>query len=422
VVLAQEVIHRRDAEDLTEKMSSTDNLFSAARRIVIKVGSALLTDLDNKVRREWLATLADDIAELHAAGKQIVIVSSGAIALGRQTLNYGTRKLELAEKQAAAACGQIMLCAEWARVFQLRDCRQDSGPSKNVGSDKLKLFGHFQPLATAQILLTLDDSENRDRYLNARNTFAILLSQSNIVPIVNENDTVATEEIRVGDNDRLAARVAQMISADLLILLSDVDGLYTKDPRIAPHEAVLVSEVDEITPEILEMAGGVGSASASGGMYTKIDAAKIAVGAGCHMLIGRGTEPHPILSLLNGGARTWFKAKANPQSARKHWISGTLRSRGSFIVDDGAKSALLAGKSLLPAGIAEVKGDFDRGDAVAIETLGGRRIGKGLSEYSSSDSRKIIGMKSSEIETVLGYKNRDTLIHRDDMVLENGAK
>lgn len=380
-------------------MNSLDNLFSTSRRVVIKVGSSLLTDHDNKVRREWLATLAHDVAELHANGQQTVIVSSGAIALGRQTLQCGTRKLELAEKQAAAACGQIILCAEWARVFQLN---------------------HLGPLETAQILLTLDDSEDRARYLNARNTFATLLAHSNIVPIVNENDTVATEEIRVGDNDRLAARVAQMISADLLILLSDVDGLYTKDPRVDPHSAKLVSEVDEITPEIVEMAGGVGSALGSGGMQTKIDAAKIAVGAGCHMLIGRGTESHPIRSLRSSGPGTWFKAEANPQSARKHWISGTLRSRGSFLVDDGARSALLAGKSLLPAGIAEVKGQFDRGDAVVIETLGGRRIGKGLSEYSANDARKIIGMKSSEIEAILGYKYRDTLIHRDDMVLENG--
>jgi glutamate 5-kinase len=395
-----ETVTTETGKDPIVSFASTGNLFRASRRIVIKVGSSLLTDRDNSLRRQWLATLVHDITELHAAGKQMVIVSSGAIALGRQTLNYGTRKLELAEKQAAAACGQIVLCAEWAKVFQL------SQP---------------EPLATAQILLTLDDSENRARYLNARNTFATLLAHSNIVPIVNENDTVATEEIRVGDNDRLAARVAQMISADLLILLSDVDGLYTKDPRIDPHSAVLIKQVDEITPEIMEMAGGVGSASASGGMYTKIDAAKIAVGAGCHMLIGKGTEPHPIRSLLEGGVSTWFKAKANPQSARKHWISGTLRSHGSFVVDEGARSALLDGKSLLPAGIAEVKGDFDRGDAVAIETLGGRRIGKGLSEYSSYDARKIIGMKSSEIEMILGYKNRDTLIHRDDMVLENGS-
>jgi glutamate 5-kinase len=377
-------------------MNSIPALFAASQRIVIKLGSSLLIDSENAARRGWLADLAEDIFKLHAGGKQIVIVSSGAIALGRQTLAWGARKLELEEKQAAAACGQIRLCAEWTSAFQLAE-------------------GALQP---AQILLTLDDSENRRRYLNARHTFETLLAQPNVIPIVNENDTVATDEIRVGDNDRLAARVAQMISADLLVLLSDVRGLYTVNPLTSQNRATLIHEVDQITSDIEAMAGGVGSGFGSGGMRTKIEAAKIAAAAGCHMLIAQGIESHPIRSLLNGCDCTWFKAKANPGSARKHWILGKLRSHGTYVVDDGAVSALMKGKSLLPAGVGQVRGEFDRGDAVTIETVKGQTIGKGLSEYSSAQATCIIGAHSHEIENILGFKYRDTLIHRDNMVVE----
>jgi glutamate 5-kinase len=377
-------------------MNSVPALFEASRRIVIKIGSSLLIDSGNAARRDWLKALAEDIAGLHGRGKQIVIVSSGAIALGRQTLAWGGRKLELEEKQAAAACGQIRLCAEWASAFQFKE----------------------GALQLAQILLTLDDSESRRRYLNARGTFETLLAQCNVIPIVNENDSVATDEIRVGDNDRLAARVAQMISADLLVLLSDVRGLYTLNPSTSQDRATLIHEVAQITPEIESMAGGVSSEFGSGGMRTKIEAAKIATAAGCHMVISYGLESHPIGALLNGSDCSWFKASANPSSARKHWISGTLRSHGTYVVDDGAAQALLKGKSLLPAGVGQVRGEFGRGDAVTIVTLKGQQIGKGLSEYSSEQAKRIIGAQSHEIENILGFKYRDTLIHRDDMVVE----
>jgi len=381
-------------------MNSIPALFEASRRVVIKIGSSLLIDSENTARRAWLKALAEDVAELHSRGKQIVIVSSGAIALGKQTLGWSERRLELQEKQAAAACGQIRLCAEWASAFQFE----------------------VSTLQPAQILLTLDDSENRRRYLNARHTFETLLAQPNVIPIVNENDTVATDEIRVGDNDRLAARVAQMISADLLVLLSDVRGLYTMSPLTGQNQAKLIPEVDQITSEIEAMAGGAGSNFGSGGMRTKIEAAKIGVSAGCHMLIAYGVESHPIRALLNGSACTWFKARANPAGARKHWILGKLRAHGTYVVDDGAASALMKGKSLLPAGVGQVKGEFDRGDAVMIETLTGQIIGKGLSEYSSDQATRIIGAHSHEIENILGFKYRDTLIHRDDMVVEKGIE
>ena len=377
-------------------MNPLSRLFETSRRVVIKIGSSLLVDSDNTTRRAWLNALAKDIHDLHKRGKQIVIVSSGAIALGRQTLGWSTRKLELDEKQAAAACGQIRLCAEWAGAFEF----------------------HQNTLQPAQILLTLDDSENRRRYLNARHTFESLLSQPNVIPIVNENDTVATDEIRVGDNDRLAARVAQMISADLLVLLSDVRGLYRRDPRSSQDQSMLIREVPQITSEIEAMAGGVGSAIGSGGMRTKIEAAKIAAAAGCHMLIALGTEISPIQSLIDGVECTWFKASATPSSARKHWISGKLRSLGTYVVDEGAAQALSKGKSLLPAGVGEVRGEFGRGDAVTIETTHGRQIGKGLSEYSSEQATRIIGAHSDEIEDILGFKYRDTLVHRDNMVME----
>jgi len=371
-------------------------VFQHIHRLIIKVGSSLMIGEDNQVRESWLKTLAEDIAGLRREGKQVVIITSGAVGLGRHTLRYGVRPLELEEKQAAAACGQITLFSHWAKAFQ---------------------FENADSLYPAQILLTLDDSENRRRYLNACNTLKRLLAEPHIVPIVNENDTVATEELRVGDNDRLAARVAQMISADLLVLFSDIDGLYTANPATT-SAAGFIPEVRQITPEIEAMAGGIGSALASGGMRTKIEAAKIALAAGCHMIISRGTEPHPLKRLVEGERCTWFRAGATPKSARKHWISGSLNTLGSYLVDEGARAALLTGKSLLPAGVRSVEGTFERGDAVTIKDLQGKIIGKGLSAYSSADAKRIIGVKSGEIERILGFKYRDTLVHRDDMALE----
>jgi glutamate 5-kinase len=270
-------------------------------------------------------------------------------------------------------------------------------------------------------LLTLDDSENRKRYLNARNTFETLLAEPHIVPIINENDTVATAELIVGDNDRLAARVAQMISADLLFLFSDVDGLYTANPNLDAN-AEHIPELRQITTEIEAMAGGAGSPFGSGGMRTKIEAAKIALAAGCYMIIGQGSAPHPIKRILNGERCTRFRAAASPKNARKHWISGSLHPVGTIVVDDGARAALLKGNSLLPAGVCTVNGVFERGDAVIIKDLRGRVLGKGLSAYSSTEAERIAGSKSSEIERILGYKGRDTLIHRDDMALEIGGE
>lgn len=377
--------------------TSMNSVFQQSQRIVIKIGSSLIIGADFGVRENWLETLAKDIAELRRQGKQVVIVTSGAIALGRNVLRYGTRPLELEEKQAAAACGQIKLISHWAKAF------------------------HFQekadPLYPAQILLTIDDSENRRRYLNARNTLSTLLAAPHIIPIVNENDTVATSEIRVGDNDRLAARVAQMMSADLLVLFSDIDGLYKENPNNNVN-AEFISEIIQLTPEIEAMAGGTGSAFGSGGMRTKIEAAKIALAAGCSMIIGRGTAPHPVKRLIEGERCTFFRSASTPKSARKHWISGSLHAVGSYVADEGAAAALQNGKSLLPAGVRAIEGIFGRGDAVLIKNLQGRILGKGLSAYSSDDAGRIIGFKSSEIERILGYKYRDTLIHRDDMVIE----
>jgi glutamate 5-kinase len=376
-------------------MNSIEQIFKYSRRVVIKVGSSLLADGANSAREDWLKTLASDISRLRREGKQVVVVSSGAVGLGRGTLKYANRKLDLEEKRAAAACGQITLISCWAKAFQ---------------SDGNSLY-------PAQILLTLDDSESRRRYLNARNTFKTLLAAPNIIPIVNENDSVATEELRVGDNDRLAARVAQMIGAELLILLSDVDGLYTANPVTNPAADYLY-EVRGITEEIEAMGGGVGSSVASGGMRTKIEAAKIALAAGSHMIISRGTECYPIKKLIDGERCTLFYSDADPKSARKQWILGSLQPKGSYLVDAGAREALFSGKSLLPAGVSVIHGSFERGDAVVIEDHQGKLIGKGLSEYSSSEATKILGAKSTKIGQILGYKYRDVLVHRDDLVLE----
>ncbi|MDX2073324.1 MAG: glutamate 5-kinase [Alphaproteobacteria bacterium] len=362
------------------------------QRIVIKVGSSLITGEDGAVRKTWLASLAGEIAALKQQNKEVVIVTSGAVALGRRVLGYGMRKLLLEEKQAAAACGQAPLLAAW---------------NEALGSSA----------SPALVLLTADDSTDRRRYLNARNTLDTLLENDRVIPVINENDTVATAEIRFGDNDRLSARVAQMIGADLLILLSDIDGLYSADPR-KDKNAQFIAEVANITPEIEAFAGGAGSDIGSGGMVTKIAAAKIAVTAGCDMVITRGDIDHPLKTLMEGGKHTRFVAKGSPMSARKKWIAGDMHPIGKVVVDGGAAGALAGGKSLLPAGVVSIGGGFERGDTVTIVDVAGRVLGKGLIAYDAEDAQKIIGKHSRDFESLLGFKGRDVLIHRDDMVLD----
>ena len=362
-------------------------------RIVIKIGSGLLVDQETGLRREWLKSLVQDIAKLKQGGKEILIVSSGAIALGRRehdiAPNQGSLKLE--ESQAAAAIGQISL----SRAY----------------SETLGAAG----IATGQILLTLGDTETRRRYLNARATIETLL-RWNSVPVINETDTAATNEIRYGDNDRLAARVASMMTADLLVLLSDVDGLYDAPPDQDPN-AELLREVHSITPEIQSMAGDAGSGLSRGGMKTKIQAAKIATGSGTTMTIGSGKSNHPLAAIDNGANSTWFAPSANPINERKKWIAGGLEVCGCIKIDSGALIALESGKSLLPAGATEVTGLFSRGDTVEIVGPDGHKVGQGLSEYDSTDARKIVGLKSSQIEAILGSNVRSALVHRNDMVL-----
>lgn len=366
--------------------------WTEARRLVVKIGSSLLVDtMSGTLKADWLASLASDIAELAAEGRSVIVVSSGSIALGRNVLRLPGGPLKLEDSQAAASVGQIDLAHAYA--------------------------GHFKAhgLVTAQVLLTLSDTEERRRYLNARSTIETLLKLK-AVPVVNENDTVATSEIRYGDNDRLAARVASMMSADCLVLLSDIDGLYTAPPLQSP-EASRLDEITEITPEIEAMAGDTGTDLSRGGMVTKITAAKIAGAAGTHMVITTGKELHPIKALANGGPATWFLAEATPVAARKRWIAGSLEPRGSVIVDLGAARALQAGNSLLPAGVSGLEGAFDRGDAVIIRSVDGEILGRGISAYARSDAERIIGHKSREITDILGYRGRSELIHRDDMAL-----
>ncbi|MEE9301559.1 MAG: glutamate 5-kinase [Alphaproteobacteria bacterium] len=363
-----------------------------AKRIVVKIGSRLLVEGESgRLRRAWLDALAEDVARLRRRGQEVVLVSSGAIATGRRELKLLEKRLRLEEKQAAAATGQIRL----AHAYQEALARHGIG--------------------VAQILLTIDDTEARRRYLNARGTINTLLGLG-VVPVINENDTVATGEIRFGDNDRLAARVAAMMGADVLVLLSDIDGLYTGDPQ-EDEDARLIPEIDEVTPEIAAMAGAAGSRDATGGMLTKIQAAKIALGAGCHMVIARGTVDHPIAAIERGGRCSWFISKASPRAARKNWIAGTLKPKGRFMVDGGALKALANGKSLLPAGVIEVQGRFERGDAVIVENAQGLEVARGLTAYSDADARRIMGHKSREIQRILGYRGRDEMIHRDDLVL-----
>ncbi len=363
-----------------------------ARRVVVKIGSALLVDQETgALKADWLAALCDDMAELKRGGRDIIVVSSGAIALGRRALGLPRGPLKLEESQAAAAVGQIGLAQAYQTMFRERG------------------------ITAAQILLTLGDTEERRRYLNARNTVTTLLSLG-AVPVVNENDTVATAEIRYGDNDRLAARVASMASADCVVLLSDIDGLYTAPPALDPS-AKRLDIVPAITPDIEAMAGGAGSELSRGGMVTKIAAAKIAVAAGANLVIASGRILHPLKALMDGAPCTWFLASATPVMARKRWIAGSLVPHGTVVVDDGAKAALAAGRSLLPAGVRSVSGEFDRGDAVIIRDRAGVELGRGLIAYASADAARIIGRKTDEIEAILGYKGRAELIHRDDMAL-----
>jgi glutamate 5-kinase len=363
-----------------------------ARRIVVKVGSALLVDAESgRVNRAWLETLVEDLLRLRRRGQRVILVSSGAIALGRRRLGLKPGTLRLEESQAAAAVGQIRLAHAYKELLE--------------GAD----------VTVAQVLLTLDDSENRRRYLNARATLEALL-ELGALPVINENDTVATAEIRYGDNDRLAARVAQMTGADCLVLLSDVDGLYSADPNLDPT-ATIVHQVPQITPEIEAMAGRTTSAVGSGGMAAKILAARIAVGSGCHMCIAAGAHRHPLRRIEEGADCTWFLPTATPAAARKQWIAGTLRPAGAISIDAGAQRALLEGRSLLPAGVTGARGRFDRGDTVSVLAADGTEIARGIVAYSDADAARIMGRKSSEIAEILGFRGRDEMIHRDDLVL-----
>jgi len=363
-----------------------------ARRIVVKVGSALLVDQDSgRLNRAWLETLIEDLLRLRKRGQQVILVSSGAIALGRRQLGLAKGSLRLEESQAAAAVGQIRLAHAYKELLEAHD------------------------VTVAQVLLTLEDSERRRRYLNARATLESLLALG-ALPVINENDTVATTEIRYGDNDRLAARVAQMTGADCLVLLSDVEGLFTADPNKDPN-ARFVQQVRQITPQIEAMAGTAASAVGSGGMATKVMAAKIAVAAGCHMAIAAGHQRHPVSRLEEGARCTWFLPHATPVAARKQWIAGTLKPAGSITIDKGAMKALREGKSLLPAGVVSALGRFDRGDTVSVVGDDGLEIARGIIAYSDVDAARIMGRKSSEIESILGFRGRDEIIHRDDLVI-----
>jgi glutamate 5-kinase len=363
-----------------------------ARRIVVKVGSALLVDQETgRLNRAWLETLVEDLLRLRKRGQQVILVSSGAIALGRRHLGLAKGSLRLDESQAAAAVGQIRLAHAYKELLE----------ASNV--------------TVAQVLLTLEDSERRRRYLNARATLESLLALG-ALPVINENDTVATAEIRYGDNDRLAARVAQMSGADCLVLLSDVEGLFTSDPHKDPN-AQFVQQVRQITPQIEAMAGASASAVGSGGMTTKIMAAKIAVAAGCHMCIAAGHQKHPVSRIEEGARCTWFVPHATPVTARKQWIAGTLKPAGSLTIDSGALKALREGKSLLPAGVVAARGRFERGDTVSVLGHDGVEVARGIISYSDVDSARIMGRKSSEIEGILGFRGRDELIHRDDLVI-----
>ncbi len=371
-------------------LTSAERL-AAARRIVVKIGSALLVDSDTgSLRLPWLNGLAADVAALRGRSKDVILVSSGSIALGRRVLRLPAGLLSLEQSQAAAAVGQIRLAQAYESV----------------------LAPHG--ITTAQVLVTLEDSENRRRYLNSRRTLGTL-SDLNVVPIVNENDTVATDEIRYGDNDRLAAQVASMAGADVLVLLSDVDGLYTADPRIDLN-ANHLDTVTTITPEIEAMAGGAGSALSRGGMKTKIVAARAAVRAGCALAIMLGAVDRPLTALASGARCTWFEPDGDPHTARKRWISG-MKPRGRVTVDAGAVAALGRGKSLLPAGVTAIEGGFLRGDPIEVVGPAGAMVAKALAGYDASEARLIMGHRSDRIAELLGHQGRAALVHRDDLAL-----
>ncbi len=365
---------------------------SAAQRLVVKIGSALVVDqAEAAPRARWMRGVAADIAALRASGTEVIVVSSGAIALARRALGLTQRRLRLEEQQAAASVGQIRLAQAW--------------------SEALSASG----LTAAQLLLTLDDTEDRRRYLNARATLVTLLGLG-CIPVINENDSVATAEIRFGDNDRLAARVAEMVQADQLVLLSDIDGLYTADPRRVPG-APHVPVVSAVTPAIEAMGGEPPPGYSSGGMRTKLAAARIATQAGCAMAITLGNVEHPLQALADGARCTWFLPAPEGRSARKRWIAGALSPLGAFAIDAGAARALAAGRSLLPAGVHAVEGSFERGDPVLVRGPDGRPLARGLSAYASADAARILGRRSDDIEAVLGWRGRDEMIHRDDLVL-----
>ena len=373
-------------------MRGIRDLIKSTRLMVIKIGSALIVDpATGKARADWMRDLAADVASLRAAGTQVVLISSGSIALGRQHLSLPVGAIKLPEKQAAAAIGQVELAQLWSNALQAHDMR------------------------TAQILLAPEDTETRRRHINARTTIQTLL-ELGFVPVVNENDTVTTYEIRFGDNDRLAARVAGMISADLLILLSDVDGLYTKNPHQS-EDAEHIPEITQIDEDIIALGGGANAEFASGGMATKLAAARIATEAGADMVICKGSASRPVTALLDGARYSLFHRRTSPKKARKNWIAGALDPKGQIVVDKGAQSALLKGKSLLPVGILRLSGQFDRGDLVQIINAEGIELGHGLAGYATAEAEKIKGQKSQVIETLLGYEGRAELIHADDLVL-----
>ncbi len=370
-------------------MSGLD--LSNHRRLVVKVGSSLLVDDTGQLNRNWLENLADDVADLANAGQEILIVSSGAIAIGSSVLGINKQRARLEELQAAAAAGQVQLVHAYQECLRRHD------------------------IAAAQILLTPEDTENRRRFLNARRTLEKLLERA-VVPIINENDTVATEEIRYGDNDRLAARIAQLVMADALILLSDVDGLYTSDPG-ASEDAEHIPIVSSINSDTLAMAGESRSDVGTGGMATKVQAASIAMHAGCSTVIASGVIAHPLRALIDGARCTVFSASATPAVARKQWLAGALEVRGELHLDDGAVGALGSGGSLLPVGVVAVAGNFRRGDVVTLKNASGADIGRGLAEYSDEEATRLAGLQSDQIEAALGYRGRAVMVHHDELVL-----
>ncbi len=372
-----------------------NNHFTNARRVVVKIGSALLYDKQNqRLNRTWLEALCDDVEMCRGRGQEVVIVSSGAIAMGRGALGLAPGNLKLEESQAAASVGQVALAHAWSRALKERG------------------------IEVAQILLTLGDTEERRRYLNARNTLGTLL-ELGAVPVINENDTVATSEIRYGDNDRLAARVAGMIGADCLVLLSDVEGVYTRDPALG-EGGELIAQISELTPEIWAMARDSGSELSRGGMVTKFEAARMAMNAGANMVISTGKVLRPLQRLDEGGISTWFLSSEAPMAARKKWIIGSLKPCGVLVVDEGAIEALKSGKSLLAAGVRKIEGSFEKGDTVQIVDMRGAEIGLGIATYGHDEAKRIKGHSSKKIEEILGYGGRAEIIHRDDLVIMNG--